>query len=84
MGLTDNRCAKQMAQNFGLGATLGATVGECMASMHAVEWREWQLIDCMRAHNAGAAYGTWDAFKFKVCNSCIYSGRVAGTGLLGS
>jgi len=40
MGITDNKCVRQMAQNFGLGATLGASVG--------------------------AAYGTWDAFKFKI------------------
>lgn len=28
MGITDNKCVRQMAQNFGLGATLGASIGK--------------------------------------------------------
>ena len=75
MSILDSKCAKQMAQNFGLGATLGASVGiqystlvlllACMQQVGSLRL----FVSCVFL--AGAAYGTWDAFKFKVCKNWL-------------
>ncbi|KAJ9534955.1 hypothetical protein QJQ45_029610 [Haematococcus lacustris] len=58
MGITDSPCARHIATNFGLGATLGASIGAHLRCLYCHSLRVILRI--------GAVYGTWDAFRFKV------------------
>ena len=75
--LMDNQCLKNVATNFGIGATLGSSIGERAVSI-AFEDR----CRINRFLYEGAVYGTWDSFRFKVgeeikylamqkCHSCL-------------
>ena len=58
-----NQCLKNVATNFGIGATLGSSIGRSSDAMAMAIGRV--LINTF-LHIAGAVYGTFDAFRFKV------------------
>ena len=58
-----NQCLKNVATNFGIGATLGSSIGGSSDAMAMAMGRE--LIINL-SYVAGAVYGTFDAFRFKV------------------
>ena len=60
----ENECAQRVASGFGVGATLGASIGACSRARRAVD--DFCGRELTPAAPAGALYGTYEAFKYKV------------------
>ena len=69
----DNHCFKNIVTTFGIGATLGSSIGEGFdrEGCHRVD-RALKVyigpvsINSLFDYCTGAVYGTWDSFRFKV------------------
>ncbi|KAL6753331.1 hypothetical protein V8C86DRAFT_2587754 [Haematococcus lacustris] len=63
MGITDSPCARHIATNFGLGATLGASIGAVYGTWDAFRFKVPGMLKIRHIGNAtlstGAIFGTF-------------------------
>ncbi len=89
----DNRCVNRVATGASVGAALGASIGTCSTAVIAPRWQLSRCYDTMaqvidgakRPVCAGALYGTYEAFRYKVRQAvlvrdcCLTPGRCVCT-----